>query len=597
MSSFPASRPPATSSLCIRGWNSASCWSHPDRLTVPLVRRAAGPVPVTGPEAIEEIAGRLERAAAPPLFAVGPSLSNEDAFAVCRLARRLGARVSLTDLTGAPVARQALQDALGRRYGFSDPDAIAAADLVWVFGSDPADCPQVASRIVEATRRGARVVRFDVYAAAGGGSAVVTVLPAGFGATALGLLHAVLDSGLAAADVREAVGFDELSGRRAAALAAGEPAAAAADLALAREFRSASRPVVVIGARWFAARSAEDDTTVLLQALALLGAGDRVIAAVGEANSWGVLDVLGAEAAVPFEEACRAGDLDTLFVLGDDVIRRSQRPDAMLASLSGLRTIVVVDRFPTDTAQIAHVVLPSCGFGEVDGSLTSVFGQVQRWGRVVAAPGDCEPERTWLSRVAARVCQARDPSTARDWFQALQEEVEGYREIPVSALYGENGEIPPNGTKLRLRPVPPGGPSGAKLRPRLERAGGPSGAKLRLRPEEPPNDAADTAAKFPLALVIGSAAANFSTGIATQRDEILRREVIESSVAASPSTLAAAGVKAGWVVKMVEPGGGEAMATARADDRVPCGVVMLVPLAGSRAAALRGCTRVRLERP
>jgi len=47
------------------------------------------------------------------------------------------------------------------------------------------------------------------------------------------------------------------------------------------------------------------------------------------------------------------------------------------------------------------------------------------------------------------------------------------------------------------------------------------------------------------------------------------------------------GVKAGWPAKVTVPGG-EATVTVRGDARLPPGVVVLMPLAGSQPAQLRG---------
>ena len=55
----------------------------------------------------------------------------------------------------------------------------------------------------------------------------------------------------------------------------------------------------------------------------------------------------------------------------------------------------------------------------------------------------------------------------------------------------------------------------------------------------------------------------------------------------SPGLLKAEGLKPGWPVRVVAPGG-EATVTVRADPGLPDGVVVLVPLPGTAAARLRG---------
>jgi hypothetical protein len=82
--------------------------------------------------------------------------------------------------------------------------------------------------------------------------------------------------------------------------------------------------------------------------------------------------------------------------------------------------------------------------------------------------------------------------------------------------------------------------------------------------------------------------ANWSTGTVTQREELLGREILESTLAAAPAVLKELGVKPGWPARLLVPGG-EATVMVRADGRLPPNVLVLVPLAGSSPALLRGC--------
>jgi predicted molibdopterin-dependent oxidoreductase YjgC len=118
---------------------------------------------VSWERAVEEIALRLKAGAhgVPALFAVGPTLANEDAYAVRRLARSLGARTCSTDLGGVSAARRAFLDVLGRGYALRGLNDLAEADVIWTFGADLDDCPR-SPRLVQALRHGAGLVQFDV---------------------------------------------------------------------------------------------------------------------------------------------------------------------------------------------------------------------------------------------------------------------------------------------------------------------------------------------------------------------------------------------------------------------------------------------------
>jgi assimilatory nitrate reductase catalytic subunit len=279
--------------------------------------------------------------------------------------------------------------------------------------------------------------------------------------------------------------------------------------------------------------------------------------------------VLGSDVE-PAELACRADDLDTLVLAGDDLFRRSPRPAELMATLERLRSVVVIDRFINDTLPFADVVLPSSTFAERDGTVTNVFGSVQRWNQAGPPPADCRPERVWAARIGRELDLGGWPATPRSWFEALQNQVDGYRDLSPGLLYGEQGRTPAA----------------------LDQSGAPQiEARTQLRFASAPDnraqlpDAGDAA--FPMRLVLGTQPAEFSTGAVTQREELLAREARESILFASPEALEQVGVKAGWPVKVTVPGA-EAVVTVRGDVRLPPDVVVLMPLAGSPPARLRG---------
>lgn len=567
-----AAHPVSQGSLCIRGWNCSDAPHHGDRLTTPLVRSGDVLEPVTWDRAVEEIAGRLPADArrASALFAVGPTLANEDVFAVRRLARSLGARTCSTDLSGVAAARRAFLNVLGRGYALRDLNALAEADVIWSFGADLEDCPQVTSRLVQAARAGASIVQFDVYGASsfGPNAQAVAVPPDRFEIVPLLMQQVVFGLDSVPARAKATPGFSDLSAYWTA-----WPTPKLPDhpwltddqaRQLVRSFLGARRPAAIIGSRWLSSINGEQQTRQLLQALTLLGAEERVLVAAGEANSWGVLDVLqedGVEssALIDLFDPGHPALPSALFVIGDNLVRRTSRPDALADKLGRIDTVVVIDRFDSETLRFAHVVLPSCAFGEADGTLTNACGTVQRWRQVVPPLGDSGPERLWMARIGRRLGIDGWPETAEAWFAALQEETSLYRSPLFQQLY--NGE-PPFGVAV-------------------EEPGRLAFTAPEVTPV-PPDPAA-----LPMRMLFGAHPANWSTGALSQREELLRREIIESAVALSPGDLKQLGVKPGWTVKVVTADG-EAVLPAREDSRLPPGVIVVIPLAGSQATRLRG---------
>jgi len=569
--------PVSKGSLCMRGWNCSEAPYHSGRITHPLAQKAGLFVPVSEQHALKEIANRLEMARrpasggqnSPVLFAVGPSLPNEDAYAVKLLATRLGARVCGTDLSGVGVARRAFRQVLGRGTAPGPLDSLAEADLLWVFGADLENFPQVGARVTTAGRSGASVVRFDAFAnLPGAGFRTDIVFPPREAAVlALLLQRAAFAADGIPARAKTAPGFDALAARWLQGMAPTLPDHAwltdERTDELVRTFLAASRPAVIVGERWLCAVGAEHSTVQLLQALALLGGEEKVVAAAGECNSWGVGDVLAEDAGPSplLSLLDPEADLDcsALVVWGDDLLRRAPKPDALAAKLSRIETLVVVDRFESDTQRLAHVFLPTCCFGEADGTLKNAFGTLQRSRQAVKPPKDCSPESTWVTRIGRRMGIEEWPLTRKQWLEALQGEIAPFRGSECASLYAEDDLC---GIPLRE-----------------------DSSLVFTVPDIPM--AVPHMADFPLSLVFGWNPAGWSTGALSQREELLRREFPESTLSLSPGDLKAVGLKSGWPAKVVTPGG-EAILTAREDARLPEGIALIVPVPGSTSAGLRG---------
>src|SRR5439155_6887496 len=68
------------------------------------------------------------------------------------------------------------------------------------------------------------------------------------------------------------------------------------------------------------------------------------------------------------------GDIKALLVFGSTPVKTFKLGKAMLGKLSFL---VVAELFPTETAELADVVLPATSFAEKAGTFTNTCGQVQ----------------------------------------------------------------------------------------------------------------------------------------------------------------------------------------------------------------------------
>lgn len=91
-------------------------------------------------------------------------------------------------------------------------------------------------------------------------------------------------------------------------------------------------------------------------------------------------------------------------------------------ALESLEHLVVIDVFRTETAELAHVVLPAAAWGEVDGNYTNTERRVQRVRAAVPPQGEARPDWWILAQIAKRLgVRGFDYTSAKDVFNELCE--------------------------------------------------------------------------------------------------------------------------------------------------------------------------------
>ncbi|NQU40356.1 MAG: formate dehydrogenase subunit alpha [Lentisphaerae bacterium] len=82
--------------------------------------------------------------------------------------------------------------------------------------------------------------------------------------------------------------------------------------------------------------------------------------------------------------AAKAGDLKALWLMGEDVVQTDPNSAHVMASLENLELLVVQEIFMTETAKLAHVILPATTFLEKSGTFTNGERRIQRCRAVVS---------------------------------------------------------------------------------------------------------------------------------------------------------------------------------------------------------------------
>jgi predicted molibdopterin-dependent oxidoreductase YjgC len=120
---------------------------------------------------------------------------------------------------------------------------------------------------------------------------------------------------------------------------------------------------------------------------------------------WGVESLPGkvGKTIVEAMHAAVEGKVRAIYVMGENPMMTDPNTNHVEHALRGLDFLVVQDIFPSETAFLAHVILPASAALEKDGTVTNTERRVQLLRPVVAAPGEVRPDWQIVSEVATRL--------------------------------------------------------------------------------------------------------------------------------------------------------------------------------------------------
>jgi formate dehydrogenase major subunit/formate dehydrogenase alpha subunit len=101
--------------------------------------------------------------------------------------------------------------------------------------------------------------------------------------------------------------------------------------------------------------------------------------------------------------AAHAGKIKALYIIGENPLVSDPDLNHAEKSLRALDFLVVQDIFLTETARLAHVVLPSACFAEKEGTFSNTERRVQRVRKAVEAPGEAREDWRIVCDIAARM--------------------------------------------------------------------------------------------------------------------------------------------------------------------------------------------------
>ena len=585
--------------LCVLGQSSAALLNHTERLTQPLVRINGDLTPVSWDVALAYTASGFERirtahgAAANGVYS-GASITNEKAYLLGKFAR-VALSTPNVDYNGRycmSSAATAANRAFGLDRGLNEPfEALAGHDLIVIVGGNVAEClPIMMNHLLDAKKAGTRFLVIDPRRTitANLASLHLSVKPGGDLALATGLLKIVLDNGQQNERyiAERATGFEAVAaslrdlelGQLAedAGLTVAELEAAAALLT------DAKSPLITTG-RGNDQNSRGVDTTLAWINLSLaLGAGYGTL--TGQANGqggrehgmkadqlpgyrsitnpkdrqavaavWGVdeADLPGPGlSAYELLQAAGRGEVKGLFVLGSNPVSSSPNARKVQEHLEGLEHLVVVDSFLSETARLAHVVLPGSLWAEEAGTTTNLEGRVLLRHALRPPPPGARRDIDVVQDLAARLGAGEhfNFADAESIFNELRRATAGaiadYSGITYGRLRAGEALFWPCPSHTPGDAPHPGTP-----KPFETRFAHPDGrARFHAVTVRPPAEVPD--AEFPFALTTGRVRFHYLTGNHTRRTKILRSKAPEPVLELHPEAAATHGLEEGHLARV-----------------------------------------------
>jgi predicted molibdopterin-dependent oxidoreductase YjgC len=208
------------------------------------------------------------------------------------------------------------------------------------------------------------------------------------------------------------------------------------------------------------------------------------------------------------------------------------KPSLVRAALASLDFLIVQDIFLTETAKLAHVVLPAVSFAEKEGTLTNFEGRGQRLHKVIEPLGDSLPD--WKIILSLASSMGRPMS-----YSSLQEVSDEIASI-----------VPPH---------------------QAEKSTGPSGrfALVKYTPQ-----AKSQADGYPFTLLAGTILYQFGSGSRSSRSKRLNQFCPESFVEIGEADAKQIGLKQGDKVRVISPAG-EVTTTIKLSQTLPRGMVFM----------------------
>lgn len=289
------------------------------------------------------------------------------------------------------------------------------------------------------------------------------------------------------------------------------------------------------------------------------------------ATAWGV-DRLPDQVGLTVVEAMQAaarGEVRAVYVMGENPMMTDPNTSHVEHTLRGLDLLVVQDIFPSETAHLAHVILPAASSLEKDGTFTNTERRVQRLSPVLRAPGEARPDWQITADIAARFDAKIGAIRTADYWHYDS----------AAAIFDESATVTPIYRGMSTARLAIGGlqwPCPTPEHPgtpilhtaAFSRGRGKFNVIMARDPAEQPDD------DYPLILSTGRVLYHYHSATMTRRSEPLAWREPGGYVEINPADAERNALRDDMPV-VLESRRGRVQARARISDRVPPGTVFL----------------------
>jgi formate dehydrogenase alpha subunit len=231
------------------------------------------------------------------------------------------------------------------------------------------------------------------------------------------------------------------------------------------------------------------------------------------------------------------GSMKALVIMGENPVGSDPDVNHVRHALHSAEFLLVMDIFLTDTAELAHVVLPGVSFAEKDGTFSNTERNVLRVRKAIEPLGDARPDWDIIQDLSTRFGLPMSYDSPSAIFDEIAKVAPSYGGMNYERL--EKGGIP--------WPCPTADHPGTPVlhTERFTRGKGLFHA-IEYRPSEELRDD-----EFPLQLTTGRFFPHYHTGTMTRNSPTLHAEMPEGHVEVHPDDAAKLGLQSYDMAKLV----------------------------------------------